>query len=103
MAEWQTQRTQNPSPSKACGFKSHLRHYKNPVDHGSAGFLFSYAITRHNQTSVVIPLHRFSVRVLGVVIYKIIKQQRDLLVHILGSELTGSYIVVSASAVLEHQ
>ena len=26
MAEWQTQWTQNPSPSKACGFKSRLRH-----------------------------------------------------------------------------
>ena len=27
MAEWQTQWTQNPSPSKACGFKSRLRHF----------------------------------------------------------------------------
>ena len=26
VAERQTQRTQNPPPLKACGFKSHLRH-----------------------------------------------------------------------------
>jgi hypothetical protein len=26
VAEWQTRRTQNPLPARACGFKSHLRH-----------------------------------------------------------------------------
>ena len=29
VAEWQTQRTQNPPPSKACGFESHHRHQKD--------------------------------------------------------------------------
>jgi integrase len=27
VAEWQTRRTQNPVPSRGCGFKSHLRYY----------------------------------------------------------------------------
>jgi hypothetical protein len=26
VAEWQTRRTQNPVPARACGFKSHLRY-----------------------------------------------------------------------------
>lgn len=29
MAEWQTQRTQNPPLARACGFDSHFRHQSN--------------------------------------------------------------------------
>ena len=31
VAEWQTRRIQNPLPLKACGFKSHLRHFLKPL------------------------------------------------------------------------
>ena len=54
VAKWQTQQTQNLPPSRACGFKSLLRHHLKPFigkglsfDHSHRPLISCYHITHH--------------------------------------------------------
>ncbi len=46
VAEWQTHQTQNLAVATSCGFKSHLRHQRNPhgydIKSWSCGFFFYF-------------------------------------------------------------